>query len=161
MSLNALDICFYLKSNLHRASCTHTHRGWFLRALRGDALLFRRLHARACTHTYDCGRQRLTLGVFSLSPPYFLRQSLSLVQSLSVHLDWLAYKPQGSSWLLLLHVRVKAGAISPGFLCGCWDSVSDACVANLLPTDPSPQSFLLTFFFNSLIWIPLILWPFL
>lgn len=86
-----------------------------------------------------CGGQRLTLGVFFYSPPYFLSHSLSL----NLKITELARSVDQLSPGILPSTLARLCDDSP--LCGCWAVQTQALIlveltTYLLPSEPS-QSF--------------------
>ena len=90
--------------------------------------------------TYMCRGHRTTLGVVPQVPSGTSRQNLLLVRKLSSRLGYWASRLQGSSLSILLVKELQAHTVFPGFLKWVlWHSCSgsQACRANIVPTDPS------------------------
>lgn len=74
-----------------------------------------------CTYKFmdalvpGCLSWRLDVECFS-SWPYYLSQDLSLNLMLTIQLDWLASKPQGSSCLCFSRLGLQACVSVPGYL---------------------------------------------
>lgn len=78
----------------------------------------------------------MTWESFPITLLTFLRQGLSLIL-----LDYLARKPEGSSYLHSYHSAqgLQAHTAAPGFIAGDPYSGTHACVVSTLLNDPSPQ----------------------
>lgn len=90
--------------------------------------------------TYMCRGHRTTLGVVLQVPSKISRQNLLLVWKLSSRLGYWASRLQGSCLSILLVKELQAHIVFLGFLKWVlWHpcSGSQACRANIVPTDPS------------------------
>lgn len=76
------------------------------------------------------------------SPPYFLRQGLSLSLTITDWLDWLANEPKESPYPLVFSTGRQAYATTSVYLHGCWRSNSslDSWATIILPTELSPPA---------------------
>lgn len=87
--------------------------------------------------TCECGHWRMMLGIFNHSPPYILRQGLSLDLDLSnfTELSLTSESPPSS--------QHRDRRVTPPccFFFGCWvqTQVPHACMANSFPAEPFPQ----------------------
>lgn len=94
------------------------------------------LYICICAHD-ECGQWRMMLGIFNYSPPYILRQGLSLDLDLSnfTGLSLTSESPPSS--------QHRDCRVTPPccFFFGCWvqTQVPHACMANSFPAEPFPQ----------------------